>query len=403
MKTVCRAFTLIELLVVIVIVAVLAAMLLPALSRAKQKALRASMKAESAPGLAPRWETTRPVPGGAAQAPLATVKSFSATVSLKPGLSVGTADPESIYTAQFAAKFQAFNSSEVRECEVLLPLPPQIISLADLEVTVNSQPSESVEIRGDKLVWSGKLPSEPTPMSIAYSAVGKGLYNLQTPPSGILDTFHIDLTAIGSDVRMLELSLQPTKYERGNGQTVYTWDYRRLLFGRPIALDVLGIAPIDRLGELTWLGPASVVIFGLLLGLVANAYNLRNFDRWMLLLVLGTFSGAYPLMYFAQEFIPLNAAMLISSGLVLLVVAVRSVTIMGFRLGLFGAVLPAAALLAVTLLAAIHTKLQGILITAVGIALFIVAMVLIPRLKFERAAPTRSPPAPPAKPQPPET
>jgi hypothetical protein len=240
-------------------------------------------------------------------------------------------------------------------------------------------------------------------MSIAYSAVGKGLYNLQTPPSGILDTFHIDLTAIGSDVRMLELSLQPTKYERGNGQTVYTWDYKRLLFGRPIALDVLGIAPIDRLGELTWLGPASVVIFGLLLGLVANAYNLRNFDRWMLLLVLGTFSGAYPLMYFAQEFIPLNAAMLISSGLVLLVVAVRSVTIMGFRLGLFGAVLPAAALLAVTLLAAIHTKLQGILITAVGIALFIVAMVLIPRLKFERAAPTRSPAAPPAKPQPPET
>ncbi len=95
-------------------------------------------------------------------------------------------------------------------------------------------------------------------MTIAYSAVGKGLYNLQTPPCGILDTFHIDLTAVGSDVRMLELSLQPTKYVRGAGQTVYTWDYKRLLFGRPIALDVLGIAPIDRLGELTWLGPASV-------------------------------------------------------------------------------------------------------------------------------------------------
>ena len=53
-----------------------------------------------------------------------------------------------------------------------------------------------------------------------------------TPPGAILDTFHIDLTAVGSDVRMLELSLQPTKYVRENGRTVYTWDYKRLLFGR---------------------------------------------------------------------------------------------------------------------------------------------------------------------------
>jgi hypothetical protein len=45
---------------------------------------------------------------------------------------------------------------------------------------------------------------------------------------------------------MLELWLQPTKYSRGNGQTVYTWDYKRLLFGRPIAVDVLGIAQTGR-------------------------------------------------------------------------------------------------------------------------------------------------------------
>src|SRR5207248_481274 len=287
------------------------------------------------------------------QRPLATVKSFAATVSLKPELSRGTAQPESIYTAQLTTKFQAFNPAKTGECEVLLPLPPQIISLADLEVTVNSQPSETVEIRGDKLVWSGMLPSEPATMSIAYSAVGKGLYNLQIPPSGILDTFHIDLTAVGSDVRMLELSLQPTKYTRGNGQTVYTWDYKRLLFGRPIALDVLGIAPIDRLGELTWLGPASVVVFGLVLGLVARAFG-HNFDRWILLLIIGTFTGTYPLMYFAQEFIPLSAAMLASSAVVLLVIGVRAVTIMGVRIGLLGTVLPAAGILAVTLMAAIH-------------------------------------------------
>jgi hypothetical protein len=210
-----------------------------------------------------------------------------------------------------------------------------------------------------------------------------------------LDTFHIDLTAVGSDVRMLELSLQPTKYVHGNDQTVYTWDYKRLLFGRPIALDVLGIAPIDRLGELTWLGPGSVVLFGLLLGLVAHAFNLQNFDRWMLLLILGTFTGAYPLMYFAQEFIPLYAAIFSSSAFVLLIIAIRAITIIGFRMGLFGIVVPAAAILGVTLLAAIHPRLQGILITSTGIAAFIIAMALMPRRMLQRTPrPVNPPPGP---------
>ena len=159
---------------------------------------------------------------------------------------------------------------------------------------------------------------------------------------------------------------------------------------------MLGVAPIDRLGELTWLGPASVVIFGLVLGLVAHAFNIRNFDRWMLLLILGTFTSAYPLMYFAQEFIPLNTAILASSGIVLLVIAIRSTTIMGFRLGLCGAILPAIEILAVTLLAAIHTRLQGILITGAGIALFIGAMLLLPRFNLDRPPRTALPGALPA-------
>jgi hypothetical protein len=88
------------------------------------------------------------------------------------------------------------------------------------------------------------------------------------------------------------------------------------------------------------------------IGLMSRAFQVGNFDRWMLLLVLGTFTGAYPLMYFAQQFIPLGWAMAVSGVAVILVIESRVVSIMGWKLGMIGVTLPAAAIMTLTLAAA---------------------------------------------------
>jgi prepilin-type N-terminal cleavage/methylation domain-containing protein len=398
-----RAFTLIELMVVVGVLALLVSILIPIVSKVRSEAHAAklgprqsSLNVMPPPG-APQFEignvsaseapaaaqpgNWRPAPP---PTPLAVVRSFDAKVDLTPRLSVGTAEPESIYEARFSATMTAASPADGQDarCEIGLPLPPQIISLADLSVSINGEPSDAVSVRDATLVWTGQLPSAGVPIKVTYAAVGKGLYSLQTPPGRILDTFKLDLAANGSDVRMLELSLQPTKLTRGPDRTTYTWDYSRLMFGRPIAVDVLGVAPVDRLGELRWLGPLSVVVFGLIVGLYAHAHRLDQFDRWMLLLTLGAFTGAYPLMYFAQEFIPLNYAIAGSAGLVIGIIAARAWRVIGLRHTVVGVLSPALATMATALYLATHAQYQGLLLTAAAIALFLVAMTLIPKLRW---------------------
>ena len=90
------AFTLIELIVVMGVMVVIISILLPSLSRARKAALKAQLESEDRYVQAGIGAEAAPVTSTpAAPPPLATIRSFDATVSVTPRLSVGTASERS--------------------------------------------------------------------------------------------------------------------------------------------------------------------------------------------------------------------------------------------------------------------------------------------------------------------
>lgn len=363
------------------------ALLMPAVQSAREASRRASLayseRVDSLSSGQPTAERAKEEPPAKPAAPSAVVKKYDAEITLTPKLSIGTPAPESIYVADFQATIAAQASKGgLQECQIELPLPPKLISLADVDIRVNDQPSEDFNLEANRLVWRGQLDgAKSTEIQVGYSATGKGIYTLEKPSGKIIDHFRAKLVANRSSIRMLELSLQPNSFEQSSQSTTYIWEYSRLVVARPITLDVLGIAAMDRLGELTWLGPLSVLVFGILIALLALAQDPEKLNVWLAILVTGCFAGAYPMMYFLQDFIELAAAIALAAALVLVVVGWRIISLFGWRRGVFGGVVLPLVLMGLTIAATIHTThaMQGALLTVMAIFALVTAMTVLPK------------------------
>lgn len=382
-----RAYTIVELLVLVVVIAGCIALILPAIQKMRQAKITSQLSGRSsnAYGKDQKFLNQNTDDAELASVPLpkARVQSFNANIELTPKLSNGTATQHAIYETRFQGTILAVRPGGESEslCEFELPLPPQTISVADVSIESPETPNSTNAFQNGKLLWRGTLTEQPVTLKIAYTAVGKGLFQLSAPQEGILDQLNVEIQAKSSDLRFMELSLQPTSKQSREGTTTYSWEYQKLLFGQPIVMDVLGIAPVDRLGGLTWLAPISVIAFGLLVGLIMFAYRVEAFDRWMLLLTTGTFAGAFPLMYYAQDYIPLEQALALCTSIALVIISIRMLSQTGLRMTHLGVILPAVVIMGLTLTAAMIPSLQGILLTAGGIGVFVSLMMISPRLQ----------------------
>lgn len=140
---------------------------------------------------------------------------------------------------------------------------------------------------------------------------------------------------------------------------------------------------------MTWLGPLGVFVFGVLIALIALAYQPEKLDGWLVILVVGCFASAYPLMYFLQDFVSLPAAVGIASVIALCIVGWRISSVYGLYLGILGGVVLPAVILILTLAVSLVSKQaeQGVLLTVMAIFVFVVAMMLLPKVQAGFATP----------------
>ena len=314
----------------------------------------------------------------------AIVRSFDATIEITPSLSVGTAAPESIYTLDFKATIMAESEPDTELSEIALPIPPEVVSLSDLEFKTNGDRSEAFSLRDGYLVLTGRFGAgNPVRLDVTYSAVGKGIFILSRPAGRVVDLFKATLITHRSDIRMLDLSLQPNEVTQDAGATTYKWEYPRLVVARPIRIDVLGISATDMLWRLTWTGPISVAAFAILYLLMAFAAGPERFSAWTVVLVVGCFTAAFPLMYFMQEFGSLTFAVTAAVAVVTAIILARTATLLGLRAAIVaGAFLPVAlALLAVGAAVSERLAVRGTFLTVEALAFLVLSMIYLPAAK----------------------
>jgi hypothetical protein len=117
-----------------------------------------------------------------------------------------------------------------------------------------------------------------------------------------------------------------------------------------------------------------------LIALVGFAYDPEKLTGWVLVLVVGCFAAAYPFMYFMQDIVNLTTAIGLAAIITIGIVAWRIISLCGIRYGIFGGIILPVVILVFTLTTAIisNSSIQGVLLTAMIVFTFVVAMILLP-------------------------